>query len=326
MRAAVINGVGNKVIIRDVPVPKGEVLIRVAYCGLNHLDLLIRDGKRLGPKSFPHILGSEISGTVEKSTTPKFKRGDLVVVYPWTFCGKCVHCMQGNQQICDVGGTIGRTSQGGYAEFVAVPASNVLKIPSGVSLRDACAITLCGTTAVHLFSRIGNPRKGSVLITGASGGVGTIAVQLAKNNGCHVICTTASKKKGQLLMQLGAEMILSTSNFDTKLKRVDFCIDTMGGDVWTRAVNLLTKNGSMSFCGTTLDEPGYVPIGSAFARQINLYGSYGGSHADLLDALALLKKGSIKPVIDSTFSLEQVAAAQKKLEIMGAFGKILLQI
>ena len=107
MQELALIGLGDvdqlKIVESDKPKLKnGEVLVKVAFCGFNHLDLLIRSGKRPGPKSFPHVLGSEIVGTTES--------GQKVAVYPWTFCGECQPCRSGHENICDNGGTIGRTS------------------------------------------------------------------------------------------------------------------------------------------------------------------------------------------------------------------------
>lgn len=157
-----------------IPVPKkGEVLVKVEYCGLNHLDLLIKAGRRLGPTSFPHILGSEIVGRLVDTQ-------EQVVIYPWIFCNKCKQCKEGNENICDFGGTIGRTRNGGYAEYVVVPKRNALRIPQNLRPDWVCALTLAGTTAHHLVDRAKVRNKSICLVTGATGGVGTVVIQLLR--------------------------------------------------------------------------------------------------------------------------------------------------
>lgn len=338
MRAAIIDhaGKGSALRIADVPVPEiadGEVLVRVAFCGLNHLDLLIKDGRRPGPESFPHILGSELSGIVEKtgSRVKNVRRGDAVAVYPWTFCGTCRQCASGQEPLCDSGGTLGRTRWGGYAEFAAVPARNLVRLGSDASLKNACAVTLASLTAYHLiFGRARVREKSTVLITGASGGVGTAAIQLAKSLGCTIICTTGRPQKNAMLRKLGAHHVFDVEDFERKISAqfpqgVDYAIDTIGGRVWTRAITCLGKGGTLAFCATTLEDEGRVIIGRAFARQLSILGSYGGTVEEFTRTLGLLRQKKLQPVIDSVFPLAQASQALEKLTSRGAVGKILLQ-
>ncbi len=309
----------------NTPVPKSnEVLIKVGYCGLNHLDFLIKEGKRLGPTVFPHILGSEIVGR----TIPG---NEQVAVYPWIFCGKCDQCKNGNENICDFGGTIGRTRQGGYAEYVVVPKVNVYKIPPNLRPDWVCALILAGTTARHLVDRAKVKKGGICLVTGATGGVGTVVVQLLKQKRCTVICITSSESKVSLLKKLGVDSVIPTKNFPQKVKKlyplgVDYVIDIVGGGVWSEAIKTLAKNGTMVFCATTLMDEGVVNIGSVFARQLNILGSYAGRMSDMKAILNLVKKGSIKPVIDSVVPFKEGKKGFKKLTSKKAFGKIILSL
>lgn len=338
MKAVLLTNIGisGNLIYKSIDTPqpaKDQVLIKVKYCGLNHLDLLIREGKRPGPKSFPHILGSEIVGEIKlvNSKNTAVNIGDTVAVYPWTFCGKCNECSKGYENICDQGGTLGRTCWGGYAEYVTASIHNLIKIPKSLSLDVVCASLLTATTAYHLLDRAKVKNSSTVLVTGATGGVGTFVIQLLKNRKCTVIAATSHKEKIKLLQALGVSEIVSTDKFKEQVRKIyprglDYVIDIMGGTVWSDAVELLTKNGTLVFCATTLDGLGTVNIGSAFSRQINILGSYGGSLQDLKEALILLKKGTINPVIDSVFPLPKAKDALEKLAGQKAFGKIILKI
>lgn len=329
-------GIAENLIYKSISTPhpaKNEALIKIKYCGLNHLDLLIREGKRPGPKSFPHILGSEIVGMVKlvNSKNTAVKIGDTVAVYPWTFCGKCKQCLSGNENICDDGGTIGRTSWGGYAQYVVVPVQNLVKIPQNLSMDKVCAVTLTGATAIHLIGRAKIKDKSRVLITGATGGVGTFVIQLLKKRQCTIIAATSRKNKMSSLKKLGVDEVVLTDKLKEQISTlyplgIDYVIDMMGGNIWSDAIELLTKNGTLVFCATTLDGLGTVNIGSAFSRQVNILGSYGGTLADLEEALILLKKGAIKPVIDSVYSLEKIKIASEKMQNRKLFGKVLLKI
>lgn len=319
--------------ILNTPMPKrGEALVKVAYGGFNHLDLLIQQGKRVGPVSFPHILGSEIVGKVAKieGSNKKISVGSDVAVYPWIFCRKCLRCKTGNENICDQGGTIGRTVWGGYAEYVAVPIQNIIKIPSGLRKALVCGLILAGTTAYHLLDRARINNKSVVLVTGATGGVGTIVIQLLKHKKCTIICTTSSKAKASMLKRLGADYVVSTENFKDEIMKlfpngVDYVVDIMGGYIWSEAIETLAKNGTIVFCATTFDNLGVINIGKTFAKQLNILGSYAGRIKDLKATINLFKKGLINPVIDSILPFSKAELGFKKLAAKKAFGKIILK-
>lgn len=315
----VMTGVGgvNKLEYRSVdnPVPKkDEALVKVLYCGINHLDLLIRLGKRSGPKQFPHILGSEIAGELSS--------GEIVAVYPWIFCGKCEQCKSGNEQMCNSGGTVGRNAWGGYAEYVAVPKRNLITISKQIA-QKASAIILAGTTAHHLVRRGNIQDKATVLVTGATGGVGTLVIQLLKLKKCTVICATSHEKKISLLRKLGADRVVLVERM---VEEVNYAIDLVGGDTWSKAVQTLGKNGTFTFCSTSKEEIGRLDIGNAFAKQLNILGSTGGNREDLQAVLQLVQKGVIKPVINAVFSLEDAKKAHERMEKQEVFGKMLLKV
>lgn len=326
MKAVLLTRIGGITDLQytSVPLPRpkqGEVLVKVLYCGINHLDLHIITGKRPGPQHFPHILGSEIVGEVD---------GDTVAVFPWTFCGKCKPCQKGDMQICDIGGTLGRTRWGGYAEYVVVPEKNIIKIPQNVSLEDVCSITLAGTTAYHLIKRAGIRDKSTVLVTGTTGGVGTAVIQLLKQKQCHIICTTSHPNKIKELKKLSVAKIVLVKDMVSLLtdypSGVDYAIDIAGGSIWSNALQLLSKNGTIVFCATSRLETGIVNIAQAFSKQWNILGSYGGSIEDCKAVLKLLAKGAIHPQIDSVYPLSDAQKALEKIEKQEQFGKILLKI
>lgn len=338
MKASVLTGIGGvkKLQFQEIDIPqtsKKQALVKVLFCGINHLDLLIREGRRPGPKNFPHILGSEIVGQIENidPSNPNFKKGDIVAVYPWTFCGNCPSCKQGNMNICDSSGTIGRTSWGGYAEFVVVPVENLMKLKNAENLEDTCGLILAGTTAHHLINRANVQHDSTVLVTGATGGVGTIVLQLLKNMHCKIIASTSHPEKEKLLKRLGADHVVSTEQMINKVKKllpvgVDHAIDIMGGKVWSNVIQILGKNATMSFCATTLDDLGKIQIGMAFSREVNIHGSYGGTISDMKAIIDLYHKGIITQFIDQTFPLADASNAHKKMEKQTHFGKILLKI
>lgn len=338
MQAVVLSKIGGLkyLHIQELSKPKpanNEVLIKVEYCGLNHLDLLIIEGKRPGPKIFPHILGSEFVGRIAKlnNKSNNWKIGDRVAVYPWTFCGKCEQCRMGNENICDNGGTFGRTRWGGFAEFVTVPIQNLVKIPTNLSPKSVCASVLSSITAYHMIKRANIKNDSTVLVTGATGGVGTSAIQLLKERKSKVICATSHSSKIKKLKELGTDYVVTTNNLLEDVKNifpsgVNYVIDIMGGKVWSNTLETLRKNGSIVFCSTTFPEDGRVNIVNAFAKQLNIHGSCGGTIKDLKEVIQLLQKGVVKPVIDSIYPLKRTIEALSKLNQQKVFGKILINL
>lgn len=328
MHASVTIGIGGleKIQYQSIETPKpknGETLLKVLYCGVNHLDVLIRQGKRPGPQNFPHILGSEIVGEIVET-------GEIVCVYPWIFCGTCQQCKLGNENICDNGGTFGRTRWGGYAEYVTVPQKNIAILPENVSLQDAVSTILAGTTAYHLIKRAGVIPNSTVLVTGTTGGVGTAVIQLLKHQNCHIVCATSHPEKKKKLQELGVDRIVATSTMVDEIlsfypQGVEYAIDIVGGSIWSKALETLGKNGTLVFCSTSLEEPGVVHIGKAFNKQVNILGSYGGTKKHMEEVLTLLSQKILSPVIDSIFPLQEAQKAHEKIETQNLFGKILLE-
>lgn len=327
MKAAVITQIGDnqKIQYREVKTPvalKNEVLLQVLYCGVNHLDVLIKQGKRIGPKLFPHILGSEIVGQIVET-------GDIVCVYPWIFCGKCIQCKSGNENICDNGGTFGRTRWGGYAQYVTVAQKNIVKLPKNVTPQNAASVILAGTTAFHLIRRAAVTSKKIVLVTGATGGVGTAVIQLLKDKKSTIISATSHPQKKEKLKELGVDHVVTTESMIDDIlslypRGIDYVVDIVGGSIWSIAVETLAKNGTIVFCSTSLDEKGVVDIGKTFHKQLNILGCYGGTREDMKKTLSLLSQKILRPVIDTIYPLSKAEAAHEKIEEQKVFGKILL--
>src|SRR5690554_6733062 len=182
MRAAIFDRHGGPEVVevREVERPEpgpGEVRLRVGASGMNHLDLWVRRGLPI-ETTMPHIGGSDVAGTVDEAGpgVSGWSRGDRVVVNPSLWCGECEWCREGQEPLCDRYRILGEHTQGGFAEFVVVPARNLYRIPDDVSFDPAAAVPLAFVTAWRGLVTRGRVREGdSVLITGASGGVATAA-------------------------------------------------------------------------------------------------------------------------------------------------------
>lgn len=213
---------------------------------------------------------------------------------------------------------------------MAVPAKNIVKLPKGIDPIEAASILLAGTTAYHLIKRAGVKPKSTVLVTGATGGVGTVVLQLLKNFKCRIICATSHPEKKVKLQSMGIENVVSTKSLVEDVhslfpQGIEYAIDIVGGTIWSKALEALAKKGTLVFCSTSRDEPGIVPIAKAFNRELTILGSYGGTIKDMESILTLVSQKVIVPIVDSVFPLSEAQKAHERIENQAVFGKILLQ-
>jgi NADPH:quinone reductase-like Zn-dependent oxidoreductase len=324
--------------LREMPVPEvgpDEVLVCVRSSGLNHLDLFVRAGRLPHPVPLPHISGSEVAGEVERAgaLVTAFKAGDRVVVAPYFSCGMCEYCEIGQETLCLRGDVLGRRSQGGYAEYVAVPARQLLPIPDGVSFDAAAAVTLSTLTAWHMLVTRAHMRPGEdVLVLAAGSGVGSGAVQIAKQGGCRVFATASTQEKLDRASDLGADVLINYAETDfraeirrlTNKRGVDIVIEHVGEATWEQSVGSLARNGRLVTTGATTGPNGALNIDRLFGAQLSVIGSWGGTRAELRTVLKMVAEGRIKPVIHAAYPLEQAAEAQQVMESRAQFGKLLL--
>ncbi|MDQ5859614.1 MAG: zinc-binding dehydrogenase [Thermoproteota archaeon] len=340
----------------DFPDPvagKNEVIIDIKYCGINHLDIWTRQGigAAAGKKiRLPHICGCDIVGT-----TPAIK-GQRVMIYPGVSCGKCRYCTSssndnrtttgrrrennnnGNnkrENLCNQFAIIGGFSDynGGYAERVAVPEKNVIRLPS--ALRDEAAATLAVSylTAWNMLQTNGASRKKKILVYGASSGVGMATIQLAKALGATVITTVSGNSKHDFAKKLGAHYIIDRTRQDIadEVKKivpsgVDIVIDHVGAATWATSIAALRQGGRMAVCGMTSGNEATVPVRMFYTKQIVMVGSLLGTRAQLQELINFVMRKKIQPVIDSAFPLQDAKEAQKKMEAGLHAGKILLKL
>ena len=320
----------------DFPDPapaRGEVVIDVEYCGVNHLDIWTRmnvAGKRI---RLPHICGCDIVGTVRRGAGLTGRR---VMVYPGVGCGKCAHCKKGRENLCSQFAIIGGMSDydGGYAEQVAVRAANVIRLPKKLESRTAATLAVSYLTAWNMLRTNGAGRGKSLLVYGASSGVGMATIQLAKALGVSPIITTAAgREKAEFGKRLGAHHVIdrsATTDIASEVARitgsgVDIVIDHVGAATWQTSIASLKTGGRMGVCGMTSGNNAVVPVRTFYSKQITMTGALLGTRAQLLQVLKFVAAKKIQPVIDSVFPLQEAREAQKKMEQGLHAGKILLK-
>jgi NADPH:quinone reductase-like Zn-dependent oxidoreductase len=319
------------------PVPgPDEVLVRVRACGVNHLDLLTREGRVASKVPLPHIMGSEVAGEVVGfgPHVRGLEIGASVAVATRLACGRCEYCVRGEENICLISRAIGLEVPGGYAELMAAPVANCVPLPPGMSFRDSAAFTLAGLTAWHMLVTRARLKPGEdVLVIAAGSGVGSAAIQIAKLMGARVIATAGTDDKLQLAKDLGADEVINHRErpFDEDVRRitgkrgVDVVFEHVGAATWERSINALGKNGRLVTCGAHTGSRATLEIWRLFTRQISLIGSYLGTKGERLEVLRLIGLGRLRPVIHAVLPLARAGEAHRILEERRHFGKLLLE-
>ncbi len=321
------------------PVPGAkDVLVRVRACGVNHgLDGRVRrdgGGRKI---ELPHILGAEIAGEVAAlgAAVSGIKLGDPVVVAPWITCGSCEACIRGRDNDCDRFTMIGVDRPGGYAEYVAVPDRNIMKIPAHSSLTfdNAATLPVGFVTAWHMIAVRARLSAGeTILILGAAGIVGIAAVQLAKLVGARVIAAAGSEAKRAFLKQLGADETIDyvEGDFSTKVmdltggKGADVIIDHVGEATWQKTQMAVARGGRVAVCGATTGFDLGVNARHLWRRNVSLHFSNSGTRGDLDDVIRFAANGQIRPVIADRLPLEQARDAHQRLADRALIGKLVL--
>ncbi len=323
----------------DAPDPTrgaGEAIVRVRACALNYLDLWERRGLPRIEFPMPHISGSDVAGDVIDATAGEPAIGRRVMLQPGLSCGRCAACLSGRDNECAGYEVLGYLNHpGGYAELVKVPVQNLIPLPEHIDYVQAAAFPLTFLTAWHmLITRARLQRGESVLVLAAGSGVGQAAVQVAALFGARVFATAGSPEKLERARALGASAVIDHYQQDiaeeirrlTNKRGVDVVIEHVGEATWPKSVRALARGGRLVTCGATTGPNASIDLRALFAKQLTLCGSYMGTKGELLQAARLFFAGQLKPVIDRTFPLADAAAAQRRLEESGQFGKIVLEV
>ncbi len=341
MRAAVFSDFGGPEVVNveELPVPEpgpGEVRIEVKAAAMNHLDLWVRRGLPF-EVPMPHIGGSDIAGVVDAMGVgvTGVEAGTRVVVDPSLDYDWYDGAPSGTNLPQRALRLIGEHTQGGFAEYCVVPASNLVEVPEEVSFREAAAASLVGVTAWRALMIRGGLKAGEkVLITGASGGVSSIAIQMARLAGAEIFAVTSGAENVARVRELGAQTVYDREEVewgrlvfrDTEKRGVDLVLDSVGEAVWPACLRALAVGGRLVTFGATTGAAGNTEIRLVFWRQLSILGSTMGSPADYRNAMNLVFQGRVKPVIHSVLSLEEARKAHEMLEAGEVFGKIVLEL
>ena len=325
MRAIVVKAHGglDQIALVDWPEPKaapGQAVVTVRACGLNYLDIFVRRGMPGLPVQMPRIPGGDISGVVADvgAGVRRDWIGRRVLVDP--------HIKPG--------GALGEHDHGGLCERIAIDAENLIALPDDVSFEDAAALPIAYGTAWRMMRTRGQVRAGeTVLILGASGGVGTACVQIAKNAGATVLACASSAAKLDRLRALGADHLIDYTREDfsarawelTGRKGCDVIVNYTGGDTWVPSLRALARHGRLLTCGATAGYDPPTDIRYIWRREVNIVGANGWTRSDLEELLEEVRHGRIRPVIDRVFPLEESREAMRIVEDREVFGKVLVR-
>lgn len=326
----------------EVPDPTpapGQVVIRVHTAGANRLDLAVMHGKAPGDVRLPQIIGSDPAGEVVALGTgvTGFERGDHVVVKPNVACWRCDDCDNGFEDSCSAQTIVGVDLPGGTAEYVAVTAGNVFRLPPEVSSAAATAAAHSFPIALQMLrERAGLTARDRVLVTGASGAVGSAAVQLAKHEGALVIAATSSPEKAEVAHGLGADHSIvydDPARLPDQLadltagRGVTLVVDTAGDPtILTPALAALSRRGRAVLCGAHGGRSLEVDPRWLYRQRTELIGSSSPSYAAFRDVLALTATSSITPLIHEVLPWAEYRAAYRLLQERRNAGKVVLQV
>jgi alcohol dehydrogenase len=323
-------GLDRMVLDPDFPDPRaraGEVVVRVLATSLNYHDVFTRRGMPGITVPLPAIMGLDLAGEIDEigPGVEGWRLGDRVLVDP-------IDRVKG--------GLMGETLHGGLAERCRAAAHQLIPIPAGVSFADAAALPVAYGTAHRMMVTQGRVAAGEkVLILGASGGVGTCCVFLAKQAGATVIACASSEDKLKRLRELGADEVIdyTAEDFMAEVHRrfgkptrraftggVDVVINYTGGDTWVRSLRCLRRGGRLLTCGATAGFDPQTDIRYIWTFELQVLGSNGWTVDDLTTLLAMVQRGTLRPVIDRVLPLSEAREALRLLEDREVIGKVIV--
>lgn len=338
MRAAVLYGPGppDSFVIEDVPVPRpgrDDVLVKVEACGVSYRDVVERNGTYKRDVLYPSILGLEIGGIVVEvgEDVLDLQPGDHVCSKAFISCGHCRLCRSGRETTCRRREPV----RGGYAEYVALPQDAFVKVPDSIPFEVACSLGPGAGVALNALRDTAHVRIGeTVLVTGASGGVGVPAVQIARAAGARVFAVTRGEGKRAFLEGIGADEVIVAGdgeNFSKEVRRrtggegVDIVVDNVGSRVFDACFDSLAVHGRYAMVGQLFGEEMRINPARIFFKRASILGVGSVSRAQLEDAIALAVRGIVTPQVAEILPLEQVGRAHRLVEEGAVSGRVVLK-
>lgn len=340
MRAVLLEQTGGpeNLIYKEVPTPtpgERQVLLKVHACAVCYRDIVDRVG-RFPFIQLPTVSGHEFAGEVVETGpgVSLLRKGDRVINQLHRRCGHCRPCLSGRSMHCEnAPDFFGVTAWGGYAEYVAVHELALVKIPDEIPFTIASTLMCTAGTALQGMRGRGNLQAGEkVVVTGASGGVGMAAIQIAKILGAHVIAVTGSEQKKKMLEEAGADDIIVNNDgkFHYQVNQrypggVDMAFECVGAPTFNASLRSIRADGRVVLVGNITGENLSINPGLMVVKGLSIFGSDGSNPQDLEDIFGWVIKGRYKPFIQQEMPLSEAAEAHRILERRGVVGRIVLR-
>ena len=333
---------GNEVLeYGDLPDPQpgpGEVLVQLDQVSLNRVDLLTRSGWPGIKLDLPHVPGCDGAGRVVElgEGVTRFSLGDPVVIYPNLSDGECEACLAGLDNQCRQWRLLGEHVWGTFRERIVLPQQNVLKTPPDFPSREAAAAALVYLTAWHSLISRGGVRPGEVvLVVGASGGVNTACIQIAKLAGATVFVVGSNRQKLALAESLGADLLIDrsqeadwskTAYLAQGRRGVDLVVDNVGAPTLTHSLRAARKGGRILTVGNSGGPQIAFDNRLVFGKHLSILGSTMGTRSEFATVMGLVFQRKLRPVLDRDFPLAEAATAFARMEAGEQQGKITLAV
>jgi NADPH:quinone reductase-like Zn-dependent oxidoreductase len=341
MKAVFFNQHGGREVLQygdfPDPIPKpDEILVKLEAAALNHVDLFVREGlPGLEPK-LPHILGSDGAGEVVGlgDNVKGWNIGDKVVINANICLEEDEFTRSGQENLCNSWELLGETIRGTNAELISIPAQNVLLRPPSFPAGDAAAAALVYLTAWHSLVTKGRLETGeTVLVVGASGGVNSASIQVAKYLGAKVLVVGSSQEKLDYAASLGADKLIDRSKEDwstaafrlTDKRGVDVVVDNIG-TTFPQSMRAARKGGRILNVGRTGGSQVEIDVRYIFGKHLSLIGSTMGTNQDFAEVMQLVFSGKLQPLVDRHYPLADIAQAHDRIERGEQLGKLVLDI
>lgn len=339
MKALVVEEFGGPLVLKDVPIPQpgsDEALIRVKACAVDQFDLTIRDGKFPTAKT-PIILGHEIAGVVESvgANVTSVSAGDRVTSTLYLTCGRCRYCLTGRETICaDFKGYVGIHTPGAYAEYTTIPAVNLVKLPESISFPEGSVIANAIGTPYHALTKRAKVQLGErVIVTGAGGGVGAHAIQLAKMMGAFVMAVDIGEEKLALARDLGADVVFDASSGDfstaarewTNGEGAEVILELVGTKTFESSLKSLARGGRMVIVGSHTGTELKASPQAMITNEWEILGSRNVTKRELAEVVALVAAGRVKPIVTGVYPLEEAESLHARLRKQEIIGRVVLE-
>lgn len=310
-----------------------KVKIQIRAASLNHLDIWVRRG--IPGLSLPLIMGSDGAGVITEvgSSVSGYQVGDEVVIQPNCFCGSCPSCRAGMENYCTDYGIIGETEQGVQCEYTVLDPINVYSKPDHLSFIEAASMPLVFLTAYEmLVPRAGLKGGENILIYGGTSGVGSAAIQIAKDIGAKIAATVGSSHKMDAAYEMGADHVVDHSSPDWIGDLRKFCgrggfsviFEHVWKATWDASMKLLGKGGRLVTCGGTTGPFVTIDLRHLFMKQQSILGSTMSSMTSFRTVMKKINEKRYRPFVDQVFPFSKIREAHSWLENRRQIGKVVV--